>query len=54
MTEKNTALAVFPVPVLYIIMFIFKVVTLIFFLLAEYESKKMWSKFDNVTVVYGT
>ena len=32
-----------------VITFVFKVVTLIFFMLAEYESKKMWSKFDNVT-----
>ena len=32
-----------------VITFVFKVVTLIFFVLAEYESKKMWSKFDNVT-----
>ena len=31
------------------IAFIFKVVTSIFFVLAEQESKKMWSKFDNVT-----
>ena len=30
-------------------MFIFKVVTLIFFVLSEHESKNMWSKFDNVT-----
>ena len=29
--------------------FAFKVITLIFFVFAEYESKKMWSKFDNVT-----
>ena len=34
--------------------FIFKVVTLISFVLAEYESKKMCSKFDNVTPAYGT
>ena len=34
--------------------FVFKVVTLIFFVLAEYESKKMYSKFDNVTPAYGT
>ena len=32
---------------------IVKVVTLIFFVLAEQESKKMWSKFDNVTPVLG-
>ena len=30
-----------------IITFIFKVVTLIIFVLAECEPKKMWSKFDN-------
>ena len=35
--------------VLYMIMSICKVVTLIFYVLAEWESKKMWSKFDNVT-----
>ena len=33
-------------------MFIFKVVTLKFFVLVEYESKKMWSKFDDVTLAY--
>ena len=32
-----------------LVTFIFKVFTLIFFVLAEYELKKMWSKFDNVT-----
>ena len=32
---------------------IVKVVTLIFFVLPEQESKKMWSKFDNVTPVLG-
>ena len=31
------------------ITFIFLVVTLIFGVLAEQESKKMWNKFDNVT-----
>ena len=34
--------------------FIVKVVTLIFLVLAEYELKKMWSKFDNGTPDYGT
>ena len=29
--------------------FIFRVVPLTFFVLAGEESKKMWSKFDNVT-----
>ena len=33
----------------YMITSICKVVTLIFYVLAEQESKKMWSKFDNVT-----
>ena len=36
------------------IMFIFKVVLLIFFVLAKYESKNMWSKFDKVTSAYRT
>ena len=31
------------------ITFIFKAVTLIFFMSAELESKKIWSKFDIVT-----
>ena len=31
------------------ITFIFNMVTLIFCVLAEYESKKMWNKFANVT-----
>ena len=31
------------------ITFIFLVVALIFGVLAEQESKKMWNKFDNVT-----
>ena len=30
------------------IIFSFNVVTLIFFVLAEQEPKKMWSKFDNL------
>ena len=33
--------------------FIFRVVPLIFFVLAGEESKKMWSKFDNVTPAWG-
>ena len=33
----------------YVITFIFKAVTLIFCVLAEYEPKNMWSKFDSVT-----
>ena len=36
------------------IMFILMVVTLIDFVLAEYESKKMWIKLENVTPAYGT
>ena len=35
--------------VLYMITFIFNVVTLIFCVLSEWESRKMWSKFANVT-----
>ena len=37
-----------------IIAFAFKVATLIFFVSAEYESKKMRSEFDNVTPACGT
>ena len=44
----------FTCPVNSIITFNFKVVTLIFFVLAGYESKKMWSKFENVTPAYVT
>ena len=33
------------------IMFAFKVVKLIFFVSADYESRKMWSKFDNGTLL---
>ena len=35
----------------YMITFIFNVITLIFCMLAEQESKKMWSKFANVIPV---
>ena len=34
----------------YLMTFSFNVVTLVFYVLAEYESKKMWSKFANVTL----
>ena len=46
----SVALAVFSLTyfVNSIITFIFQVVTLIFLVLAEYESKKIWIKFDNL------
>ena len=37
----------------YMMTFIFKLVTLIFFVLAEQESKKTWNKFDNVIPAEG-
>ena len=36
------------------ITFVFKVVALMFFAPVEFESKKMRSKFNNVTLAYGT
>ena len=61
MTEKTAGLPLIPYHsfscncfVNCIITFVFMVVTLIFFALAAYESKKMWSELDNITPAYGT